>query len=283
MTGGESNDHRSPDQRRGFDGRPPSERVDNLLHPLAVMIRGLLEHATRRRDRILIDDEENLLQALDAGVTIDSVFFSGESVVSERLLGRLPVSVPVHEIAPRTCKKIFEKDRVSRVFAVALRPTMLGLESLLATPGDIMVVDNLSISGNLGAIIRTSVALGAGGMVLLEGPLDLYDRRVIRASRGYLFSLRAAIATADELIRACELRRRAILVMTPDGDTPVDQLGSLPGALAIVFGGEKEGCSPALAEAATWRVRIPMNPVVESLNVSAAAAITLFSRRRAGG
>lgn len=280
MSAGSGNDdHGEPVEPPGLAARVHPDRVDHLLHPLAVMIRGLLERAG---DRILVDDEENILQALDAGVAIDSVFFAGENVLTERLLQRLPAGVPVHEIAPRTSKKIFEKDRISRVFAVAARPAMLPLERLLETPRDVVVVDNVSISGNLGAIIRTSLALGAGGLALVEGQLDFYDRRVIRASRGYLFSLPVAMATADALIRACERGRRGLVVMDPDGDTPVDQLTTLPGALAIVFGGEKAGCSPAIAAAATWRARIPMNPAVESLNVSAAAAITLFSRRARG-
>ena len=45
-----------------------------------------------------------------------------------------------------------------------------------------------------------------------------------------------------------------------------------------MFGGEKEGAPSALSAAATLRVKIPMNPKVESLNVSAAAGITLYSR-----
>jgi tRNA G18 (ribose-2'-O)-methylase SpoU len=46
----------------------------------------------------------------------------------------------------------------------------------------------------------------------------------------------------------------------------------------IVFGSEKEGVSPALTDAATLQVRIPIDRRVESLNVSAAAGITLYSR-----
>ena len=279
----ETDPDRDRAQQSGFEGRVSADRVDNLLHPLAVMVRELLARAGSERDRIVIDDEDNVLQALAAGLTIDTVFFSGDGAISEKLLQRLPASVPIHEIAPRTCKKIFEKERSSRVFAVAARPAALPLERLLETPRDIVMVDNLSISGNLGAIIRTSLALGAGGLVLLDGPLDLYDRRVIRASRGYLFSLPMASATADALLAACKRRSRPVLVMTPDGDTPVDRLAGLPGPLAIALGSEKAGCSQALVEAATWRVNIPMSPAVESLNVSAAAAITLFSRRPAGG
>jgi len=59
---------------------------------------------------------------------------------------------------------------------------------------------------------------------------------------------------------------------------PCDAILSLGGPLAIVYGGEKEGCSPVLREAASLRVGIPMTRNAESLNVAAAAAITLNCR-----
>ncbi len=52
----------------------------------------------------------------------------------------------------------------------------------------------------------------------------------------------------------------------------------LPQRPAMVFGGEREGCSPVLIEAATLRAKIPTSPRVESLNVSVAAGIMLYSR-----
>jgi TrmH family RNA methyltransferase len=256
--------------------------VDSLLHPLAVTIRQLLTRSEKKElGRILIDDEENILQALDARVAVDAVFHAGEERVSERLRQKLPPRATIHEVAKRTCKKLFENDKISRVFAVAQAPAPLGLESLAAVPQDIVVLADVSISGNIGAIIRTSLALGVGGLVLLNTePVDVYDRRLIRASRGYVFALPVVTTATEDLLRFCERRDLQVLVTSPRADTLVHEIASLPRRLAIVFGGEKEGCSPALLEAATLRVKIPTNPKVESLNVSAAAGITLYNRLR---
>jgi len=58
--------------------------IDSLLHPLAQPIRQLLTREGRRElNQILIDDEENILQALEAGVEIESVYYAGEEVISE--------------------------------------------------------------------------------------------------------------------------------------------------------------------------------------------------------
>lgn len=254
--------------------------VDSLNHPLAGPIRKLLTREGRRElNQIIIDDEENILQALDAGIEIESVYFSGDDKVSETLREKLTAGATIHEVAKRTTKKLFENDKISRIFAVADTPKPIGLEKLKSIQKDVVVLEDVSISGNIGNIIRTSLALGVGGMILLNmDPLDIYDRRLIRASRGYLFSLPVMTATTNQLIDYCKQNNQTLLVTSADAGKTVDEIASIPERLLIVFGSEKEGCSPEIEAAATLKARIPLNPKVESLNVSAAAGITLFNR-----
>ena len=255
--------------------------IDSLRHPQAALIRALLTRSRHGAGNgpILIDDEENILRAIRSGVVIRSLVRSSETVISEDLHRRLPPAVQRYEIGKRTCKKLFENDKVSRIFAIADAPQPQSLEALLAARRDIVVLDGVSIAGNIGAIIRTSSALGIGGIVLLNTEsTDIFDRRVIRASRGYLFALPVIAATAAELVQLCAVRRMPILVTLPRAGTAVSEIASLPHALAIVYGGEKAGCSQLLMDAASLRVEIPTNPAVESLNVAAAAAIALYCR-----
>jgi TrmH family RNA methyltransferase len=121
--------------------------------------------------------------------------------------------------------------------------------------------------------------MGVGGIVIVStDDLQIFDRRVIRASRGYVFGLPVVKATVQELIQFCVLHGMPLLVTMPRSGTPVSTISSLPGPVAIVYGGEKEGCSVPLLEAANLRVEIPMARNTESLNVAAAAAITLYCR-----
>jgi tRNA G18 (ribose-2'-O)-methylase SpoU len=206
------------------------------------------------------------------------VYYS-DQMLSNDLMRKLPANVTVHEIANRTCKKLFANDRISRVFAIAYTPLPLDLQSLGLDPRDIVALEDLTISGNIGSIIRTSVALGAGGIVLLNAdPVDIYDRRIIRASRGYIFSLPVVTATTAELIEFCRRNGLPILVMAVRAGDLLDKVASLSKRLVIIFGSEKDGCSQALMDAATLQVRIPTNPRVESLNVSTAAGIMLYNR-----
>jgi len=254
--------------------------IDSLLHPLAGPIRNLLTREGRRElNQILIDDEENILQALEAGLEIESVYFSGDEVISETLRKKLTPGATIHEVAKRTTKKLFENDKISRIFGIAETPKPIGLEALKTISKDVVVLDDISISGNIGNIIRTSLAFGIGGMILLNmDPLDIYDRRLIRASRGYVFSLPIMTATTSQLIEYCKQNHQALLVTSASATQTVDEITSIPERLLIVFGSEKDGCSPEIEQAASLKVRIPINEKVESLNVSAAAGVTLFNR-----
>jgi tRNA G18 (ribose-2'-O)-methylase SpoU len=254
--------------------------VDSLLHPLAQPIRKLLTREGRRElGKILIDDEENIAQALEAGVKVESVYFAGEEVLSDVLRRKLPPDAAVHEVARRTTKKLFENDKISRIFAVAKTPKPVGLEALKIIKKDVVVLEDLSISGNIGNITRTSLALGIGGILLLNmDPIDLYDRRLIRASRGYLFSLPMMTAGTTDFLNYCKANNETILVTDMRTEKTVNEIASIPERLLIVFGSEKEGCSAEIEKAASLKVRIPISGKVESLNVSAAAGITLFNR-----
>lgn len=254
--------------------------VDSLLHPLAILIRQVLTRPGRIEcGLILIDDEDNILQALEAGVEIHSIYYSGDEVLSPQLMRKLPSGTSVHEVARRTCKKLFENDKISRVFAIAHTPSPRRLDSLLGTSRDIVALEDLTISGNIGAVVRTSLAFGAGAIVLLNAhPADIYDRRLIRASRGHVFSMPILTATTEEFIRFCQQNQIPILVMAVQADHAVQEAASLAGRLTIVFGSEKDGCSETLVNAATLQVQIPTDSKVESLNVSTAAGIMLYSR-----
>src|SRR5262245_11904426 len=215
------------DQYRNQDFNPLL--IDSLLHPLAQPIRQLLTRTGRQElDRILIDDEENILQALEAGVEIESVYYAGDEVISDTLRRNLTAGATIHEVAKRTTKKLFENDKISRIFAIAETPKPKGLEMLKTIKKDIVVLEDLSISGNIGNIIRTSLALDLGGMILLNmDPLDLYDRRLIRASRGYMFSLPIMTASTKEFLDYCKANKETVLVTAMKAEKTVGEIGSI--------------------------------------------------------
>src|SRR5262245_31444644 len=195
-----------------------SSAVDSLLHPQAVLIRRLLTPSERREigGLILVDDSENIVQAIRAGVTIRSVFHSSDTAVCARVQQTLPPTVMIYTVLGRTCKKLLGNEKVSRIFAIAEKPSPQSLDILPATRRDIVVLDGIGIAGNIGAIIRTASAMGVGGIVIVNtDDLEIFDRRVIRASRGYVFGLRVVKATVQDLIQLCTISGRPLMATVP--------------------------------------------------------------------
>lgn len=258
-----------------------SDIVDNLRHPMALLIRLLLSRQGRIDSRqMLIDDEENIIQALQAGVAVKMLFTTDKQMVSSDLRTLLPANVSMIEIAKRTSKKIFGGERFSRTFAIADMPMFVEEQRLTQIKKDIIVLDKLSLSGNIGAIIRTSLALNAGAMVFLDTEhVDVYDRRIIRSSRGYVFRMPIITLSTSDFINISKTNKLDLLVTTPYTEVGIDKIVEHRRPLAIVFGSEKAGCSSSLLEAAILKAKIPINSVVESLNVSVAASIILYLRR----
>jgi TrmH family RNA methyltransferase len=262
-----------------------SDFVDSLLHPWAIEIRRLLnESAGDLAAPLLIDDELNIAQALSAGLTIEAVFWAGDEIVIERLRQRLPSDVPIHQVASRTCKKLFENDKVSRVFAIARPAAVWTLEDLAGLNRDLVALEGLAIAGNAGAIVRTAAALSVGAVVLLNAEPGLVrDRRLIRASRGHVFSLPVVTASTADLLSFRDRHRWSLVVARPGAEREVRELSALDDRLIVVFGGEKTGCSQPLLDAADAQIAISTDPQVESLNVSVAAGIVLHYRFQLNG
>ncbi|VAW37674.1 hypothetical protein MNBD_CHLOROFLEXI01-2636, partial [hydrothermal vent metagenome] len=137
-----------------------SDLVDSLLHPRAIELRQLLGNVQQdvRPRSILIDDEENIMQAMAAGVKIERIFFTSDMPIPPQLQQKLAPSVKTYELAKRTGKKLFKTGKWSRIFAIAQAPPLLTLADLASMKKDMVVLENLGISGNVGAIIRTAVA-----------------------------------------------------------------------------------------------------------------------------
>jgi 23S rRNA (adenosine1067-2'-O)-methyltransferase len=159
------------------------------------------------------------------------------------------------------------------------RKKPLKVDDLARFRGDIVVLEDLKIAGNIGAILRTSVALGVGAVVLLgENSPSLYDRRIVRASRGHVFSLPVLKTTPEAFLMFSRHHDVPLLVTSPHGGQNFHDIIKAPQRLAIAFGDEKSGCSETLLRAARFQVALPTTPVVESLNVSVTAGIVLYQR-----
>jgi RNA methyltransferase, TrmH family len=142
----------------------------------------------------------------------------------------------------------------------------------------VVVLDGVQDPGNLGTILRTSAAAGVKDVLLGMGCAQAWSPRVLRAGMGGHFRL--AVRERVDVPKALAGFPGVILATLPDdGSSSLYEL-DLRRPVAWLFGAEGAGLSAEVAALASLNVRIPMPGVVESLNVSAAAAVCLFEQVR---
>ncbi len=164
--------------------------------------------------------------------------------------------------------------------------TSVSLEELLARSGSpaasglLVLLDGVEDPQNLGAVIRTALAAGAGGVVIPERRAAGLTEAAVRASAGAAAHLRVARVT--NLARAMEEIKEAgywlvgLDERAEKRHTDVD----LTGAIAVVLGGEGKGLHQLVKERCDFVVSIPTSGPVRSLNVSVAAGVVLFEAVR---
>ncbi len=250
-----------------------------------------LREARDRREMglILIDGGRELSRAVEAGIEVQAVFACGlrpESEASRLLKSLEERGVAVFDCAAHAFARLAYGDRDEGVVAVARRPagTLPGLGEFLDAGGRalVAVVEGVEKPGNLGAILRTADAAGVDAVIAANAATDVFGPNAIRASLGAVFTVRLAEASADETLAFLRGRKMQIVAATPEADalyTSVD----MTRATAIVLGAEAGGLSDAWRGEGVQRVRLPMLGRVDSLNVSATAAVMLYEAVRQRG
>ncbi len=144
----------------------------------------------------------------------------------------------------------------------------------------ICCLDQVTDPHNLGAVARAAAGMGATGIVLPEHGSVRVTPAVCRTSAGAVEHL--PIAIVPNLARYLGEIKGATLwayAAVADGETPLWD-ADLSGGLALVLGAEGKGIRPLVRRACDGTIAIPLDPRVESLNVSVAAAIMLYETRR---
>jgi len=169
------------------------------------------------------------------------------------------------------------------IAALAAAKPAVALEDLLRArdgQGLLVLLDGIEDPHNLGAIVRTSLAAGAQGVVIPERRAAGLSDTVERASAGALAHL--PIARVKNLVRAMEeIKEAGYWLVGLDEHakknyTEVD----LKGRVGIVFGREGEGLHELTRKRCDFLVSLPTTGPVRSLNVSVAAGIVLFEAVR---
>jgi RNA methyltransferase, TrmH family len=138
-----------------------------------------------------------------------------------------------------------------------------------------LALDRVQDPGNLGTILRTSDAVGAAGVILIDHTTDPYDPASIRASMGAIFSQTLIRASIDDLV-AWKNEHHATLVGTSDAASHDFRAARYPFPLILFMGSEAHGLPHEYQKQCDLMVKIPMVGSSDSLNLAVATGIVLY-------
>ncbi|MBQ7136875.1 MAG: RNA methyltransferase [Bacilli bacterium] len=190
------------------------------------------------------------------------------------------------EVLPLDVPTIFVTNEIiNKISSLETPVTVLGLCKISGKKeiegSKVLMLDGVQDPGNLGTIIRSSVAFDVDTIVLGENTVDFYNPKVVRATQGMLFHINIINRDLESVIN--ELKSREIPIYGTKVEYGED-VRSFPDkdkkAYGLVMGNEGSGVSSEVLDMCDKYIYIDMNEKVESLNVSIATSIILYELNR---
>ena len=182
------------------------------------------------------------------------------------------------------------RDSVFAAYAQTLSPQGIAaicrqqtrtLEDLAADESDFLLIgENLQDPGNVGTLIRTAAAAGAGGAIFTLGSADIYSAKVQRAAAGAALRLPViSDISATEVFAWVKARRIPLYAAHPRGDIAPYEL-DMKKHFCLLVGNEARGISGQADTFVDAFVRLPMAETNESLNAALAGGIMMYEAVR---
>ncbi len=259
-----------------------TDQLSSLKNPKIKEIIALQEKSKERREKevFIVEGIRELEACISGGYEIDSLFYVPEQYpkekaenVSCRHLYSLPLEV---------YSKIAYRGGTEGVIAIVREKKRQLTEIILSKNPLVIVLESVEKPGNLGAILRTADAARIDAVIVCDPLTDLFNPNIIRSSLGGIFTNQVCCCNSEDCYKW--LKDNNISIFTAE----LQAAGfyhetDMSGPSAIVMGSESDGLKQFWREHADARIKIPMNGVIDSLNVSVSTAIICFEALRQRG
>lgn len=226
-----------------------------------------------------VEGDRLLADLLQRGIFPEAVYLREERGREDcPCLDLLPAETPVFRVAEKLFDRSSFTETPQGIFAVFRKPAGR-LEDVFSADSLILVVDRIQDPGNLGTMLRSAAAAGAGGVVLLPGTVDPANPKAVRASMGALFALPVVETAFSALSAALKVRQIPLITAEAQARLSYDSY-DWRGPAALVVGNEGSGIAAEVKAAADVSLAIPMQRKIESLNAAVAVSLMLFEAAR---
>lgn len=244
-------------------------------------IRALRQRKNRQATGLyIVEGIRHVGEAVEAGARVDSIYYAPELLTSPFALGLIEQQnaqgVTCYPTTSEVYDSISDKDHPPGILALVEQdnPKLadFGPERF---PWGVALVEPQD-PGNLGTILRTIDAVGAGGLLLLDSSVDPYHPSCVRASMGTIFWLPVIQASFDEFIDWAEQRNYQIYGTSAHDATDISEIAAYQTPAILLMGSEREGLTPRQRSACHQLIRLPMRGRATSLNLAVATGVCLY-------
>lgn len=215
----------------------------------------------------IVEGDHLVIEADKAGVIEEIILLDGEEYIYD---------YPVYYVTNDILNKISTMDTAPRIMAVCRKNSnnfIIGKR--------VLVLDGVQDPGNLGTIIRSSLAFDVSTIVLLENSVDLYNPKVLRATQGMYNYINIVNKTFDDVYKYAkdnEIKIYGTSVVNGVDASTLDLRDR--NSYCLIMGNEGQGIRDEIFEKCDKNLYIKMNDKVESLNVGVACSILLYELGR---
>ena len=247
------------------------------------LLRSLRDKKARRAEGLFLAEGLRIIaEARDSGFLPEIVVFADEGAKHPLAMEIVAAAEAAGGDAIRTnddiLTKISGKDNAPLLLG-AFRQPDVSLDRLDRSASDLwLVAQALRDPGNVGTMLRTGDAVGAGGLILVDDCADPYSVEAVRASMGAIFTQTVAAASWSEFLPW--LRGGKAQLVGTSLKTNTDYLEArYDKPCFLLVGNESQGLPAAYEDACDLLVKIPMAGRADSLNAAIAAAVMAFQVR----
>ena len=240
--------------------------INSLQNPLVKDWVRLKNNKYRNLTRTFLVEQENLIsEARRAGLLRQLITLKGET--------------PLYDDYPCCWVSAEVMRKISGNVSMNKQVGLCDFKTEELSWGDrLVILDDVRDPANVGAIIRTALALGYDGMILSDNSVDIYHQKLIKAAMGANFFLPIKRC---ELTKELSILRKSGYKLLATDLTATKTLSEvrIPKRFAVVFGNEGSGIRAEVAAACDLSFKIPLAEF-DSLNVAVAAGICLYELGR---
>ena len=246
-------------------------------------LRSLRDKKARKAEGLFLAEGLRIIaEARDSGRLPEIVMFSPEGarhpLAADIIAATEAAGGDAIETTPDILSKTSGKDNPQMLVA-AYRQPETHLDALDRSRAPLwFAAQALRDPGNIGTILRTGDAVGAGGLILIDDSADPYSVEAVRASMGAIFTQQVAKASWAEFTAWLRAGAGQLVGTSLNADRDYLEV-DYQDPCFLLIGNEQQGLPEAYEEECDVLVKIPMAGRADSLNAAIAAAVMAFQVR----